>query len=233
MAIKGKGRARGTRRGVAGAPRPHLVIPRKPLFQRRGVQITLLVVLVSGIAALVWYGLARQRNAERLAAQREEVSSFGTFVEEALRTTRVGQPILTQYLILPELDNAVSQLKSGGLNAKRLSELADQARNWSKQARDAADAIRNLQPDLADLKEGRNLMRRALELYAGLADSVVAATVLEGKPRRDLVASVENQLTAAAEVWDTGWGKVTTVKTRLDIPLEPAPLPQPGGLPGS
>jgi hypothetical protein len=179
----------------------------------------------------VWYGLARQRNAQRLAAQREEVSSFGTFVEEALRTNGVGQPILTQYLILPELDNAVAQLKAGALNAKRLSDLADQAKNWSKQARDAAEAIRNLQPDQADLKEGRNLMRRALELYAGMADAVAVATGLEGKPRRDLVTSVETQLTAAAEVWDTGWGKVTTVKARLGIPLEPAPLPQPGGLP--
>jgi hypothetical protein len=228
MAIKGKRRARGTRRGVAGAPRPHLVIPRKPLFRRRGVQVTVIVVLLAGIAALVWVGLARQRNARQVAAEKEDASSFGTFVEEALRTNGVGQPVLTQYLILPELGTAVSQLREGQGNPRQLAQLA---RNWSKQARDAADAIRKLKPDMAELKEARNLMRRSLELYAGLADSVAVATGLEGKPRRDLITSVERQLTAAAEVWDTGWGKVTTVKARLGI-LEPAPLPQPGGLPG-
>lgn len=228
MAIKGKGRPRGTRRGVAGAPRPHLVIPRKPLFQRRGVQVTLIVVLVAGIAALVWWGLARQRNAQEVAAEKEDVSSFGTFVEETLRTNGVGQPVLTQYLILPELGTAVSQLNSGQGNMKQL---AEQAKNWGKQARDAADSIRKLQPDLAELKEARSLMRRGLELYAGIADTVAVAAGLEGKPRRDLIAAMETQLTAAAEVWDTGWGKVTTVKARLGI-LQPAPLPGPGGLPG-
>lgn len=229
MAIKGKRRARGTRRGVAGAPRPHLVIPRKPLFQRRSVQVTLLVVLVTGIAALVWWGMARQRNARQLAAEKEDVSSFATFVEESLRTNGVGQPVLTQYLILPELGSAVSQLREGQGNMKQL---AEQAKNWAKQALDAADTIRKLQPDLGELKEARSLMRRGLELYAGLAESVAVAAGLQGKPRRDLVDAVETQLTAAAEVWDTGWGKVTTVKARLGI-LQPAPLPGPGGLPGS
>lgn len=227
MAIKGRRRARGTRRGVAAAPRPHLVIPKKPLFRRRSVQVTVALILLAGIAALVLVGQANQRRNRREAAEREDASSFGTFVEEALLTNGVGQPFLTSYLILPDLATAVGQLKEGQGNEKRL---AEQARSWSEQASDAAATIAKLRPDLGELREARNLLRRSLEMYAGLADSVAVAAGLERKPRRELVASLERQLAAAAEVFDIGWSKLTGVKARLEI-LEPAPL-APGGIPG-
>jgi len=232
MAIKGKRRTRATRRGIAAAPRPHLVIPRKPFFRRRGVQITLGLVLVAGITALVLIGLSTQRRNRQLAAEREDASSFGAFVEESLRQRGVGQPVLTSYLILPDLGAAVGQLKAGQANEEQLVE---QAAAWGTAATDAAEDIANLEPELAELKEARNLMRRSLELYAGMADSVAIAARLEGRPRRELIASLEQQLTAAASVWDIGWGKLTTVKARLKI-LESAPLPapgQPGGVPGA
>jgi hypothetical protein len=231
MAIKGKRRTRATRRGIAAAPRPHLVIPKKPLFRRRGVQVTLILILVGLIAGLVWWGLARQRSAGELATEREDTSSFATFVEEVLRRRAVGQPVLTSYLILPDLGTAVAQLRAGQGNEEQL---AGQAQGWSTAAAAAAQDIAELEPDLAELREARNLMRRSLELYAGLSDSLAVAAGLEGRPRRELIASIEKQLTAAAQIWDIGWGKVTTVKAQLGI-LEPAPLPapgQPGGIPG-
>jgi hypothetical protein len=234
MAIKGKRRTRATRRGIAAAPRPHIVIPRKPFFRRRSVQITLALVLLAGITALVLVGMAGRRENRRLATESKDASSFGTFVEEVLRQRAVGQPFLTEYLILPNLGAAVGQLKAGQGNEKQLTELAEQAQAWSSAATEAAGDIADLRPNLAELREARNLMRRSLEIYAGMADSLAIATQLEGKPRRDLIASLERQLTAAAQVWDIGWGKLTTVKARLGI-LESAPLPapgQPGGIPG-
>jgi hypothetical protein len=231
MAIKGKRRPRGTRRGVASAPRPHLVIPKKPLFRRRGVQIFLVVLLVALAGGLVWWGLANQRSQRELAAQREDASSFGTFVEEVLRRRALGQPILTDYLILPELRAAVEQLRAGQGNDERLVE---QARSWSEQATEGAQDIGELQPELPELREARNLMWRALQLYAGVADSLVAAPELQGKVRRDLLAALEKQIDSAEKVWDIGWGKLATVRARVGI-LEPASLPapgQPGGIPG-
>jgi hypothetical protein len=231
MAIKGKRRPRGTRRGIAAAPRPHLVIPKKPFFRRRGVQITVVVVLVALIAGLVWLGLARRRSARQVAAEREDASSFGTFVEEILRQRAVGQPILTTFRILPDLEAAVGQLKAGQGNEKRLVE---QAGTWSAAAAGAAGDISALQPDLPELRETRNLMRRSLELYAGVADALAVAVQLDGKPRKDLLASIEKQLTAASKVWGLSWIKLTTVKARLGI-LPPAPPPgplQPGQIPG-
>ncbi|HEV8682491.1 MAG TPA: hypothetical protein VGS09_06935 [Actinomycetota bacterium] len=231
MAIKGKRRPRGTRRGIAAAPRPHLVIPSKPFFRRRGVQITLVVVLIALVAGLVWWGLARRRSARQLAAEREDASSFSTFVEEVLRRRAVGQPILTTYRILPDLEAAVGQLKAGQGDEKRLVE---QAGTWSAAAASAAEDISALQPDLPELRETRNLMRRSLELYAGVADALAVAAQLDGKPRKDLLASIEKQLTTASKVWGLSWIKLTTVKSRLDI-LPPAPFPgplQPGQIPG-
>lgn len=227
MAIKGKRRTRGTRRGVAAAPRPHLVTPKKPFFRRRGVQVTVGGVLVAGIAALVLLGLSIQRRNQRLAAEREDASTFGALAEEALRTHAVGQPFLTSYIILPELGPALGQLRAGEGDTRQLSE---QARNWSDQAGEAAEAIGEVTPDLAELREARNLMRRALELYAGVADGVAVAAGLEGRARRDLVAALESQLGAAAEVWDIGWTKLTAVKSRLGI-LE-SPQPPASGVPG-
>jgi hypothetical protein len=212
---------------VAGAPRPHLVIPRKPLFQRRGVQVTLIVVLVAGIAALVWWGLARQRNAREVAAEKEDVSSFGAFVEEALRANGVGQPYIGGYLILPELTDAVSRLVAGEGSPKGL---AEQARTWSKEAREAAATIRKLQPNMRELQEARNLMGHSLELYSGLTDTFVVAVELEGKPRRDLLASLQTQLPEASAVWTTAWTHFARLAERLGV-REPSPLTQ-SGLPG-
>ena len=231
MAIKGKRRTRATRRGIAAAPRPHLVIPRKPLFRRRGVQVTLGVLLLALIGGLAFWGLRTQRNNQRLAREREDASSFGVFVEEVLQRRALGQAVLTQYLILPELQPTVAQLKAG---QGREEQIVEQARTWSTQAAGAAEDIAELQPDLGELREARNLMRRALELYSSAANTLAVAARLEGGQQKSLIGSLERQLTAAGEVWDIGWTKLASARIRLGI-LNPAPLPppgQPGGFPG-
>jgi hypothetical protein len=231
MAIKGKRRTRATRRGIAAAPRPHLVIPRKPLLRRRGVQITLVAILVAVVAGLVFVGLRSRATNQRMAREREDVSSFGAFVEEVLQRRAMGQAVVTQYLILPELPPAVAQLKAGKGKPR---ELAEQALGWRTRAAAAAKDIADLQPDLAELREARNLMRRGLELYSSAAGTLAVAARLEGKPQKDLIASLEQQITGAAEVWDIGWTKLSSARIRLGI-LNPAPLPppgEPGGFPG-
>jgi hypothetical protein len=231
MAIKGKRRTRATRRGIAAAPRPHLVIPRKPLLRRRGVQITLVVVLVAAIGGLVFWGLRTRSNNQRLAREREDVSSFGAFVEEVLQRRAMGQAVVTQFLILPELPSAVAELKAGRGNP---TELVEQARGWSDRSAAAAEDIAGLQPELGELREARNLLRRGLELYSSAASTLTVAARLDGQPQKNLIASLEKQITAAAEVWDIGWTKLASARIRLGI-LTPAPLPppgQPGGFPG-
>jgi hypothetical protein len=229
MAIKGKRRTRATRRGIAAAPRPHLVIPRKPILRRRGVQITLVVLLLALMGGLVFWGVRTQRNNQRLAREREDVSSFGSFVEEVLQRRAMGQAVVTQFLILPELPTTVAQLKAG---QGREEQITQQARAWSTQAAGAAQDIADLQPDLGELREARNLMRRGLELYSSAASTLAVAARLEGQPQKGLIASLERQLAAAAEVWDIGWAKLAGARIRLGI-LNPAPPPaQPGGFPG-
>lgn len=229
MAIKGKRRTRATRRGIAAAPRPHLVIPRKPILRRRGVQITLVVVLVALIAGLAWWAVADRRRDRQLAAEREDVSSFGAFVEEVLQRRAMGQAVVTQFLILPELPTTVAQLKAG---QGQEEQIIQQARTWSTQAAGAAEDIADLQADLGELREARNLMRRGLELYSSAASTLAVAARLEGQPQKGLIASLEKQLAAAAEVWDIGWAKLAGARIRLGI-LTPAPPPgQPGTFPG-
>src|SRR5919106_1193630 len=142
MAIKGKRRTRATRRGIATAPRPHLVIPRKPLLRRRGVQITLVVILLAVIGGLVVWGL-RTRSTN------------------------------------------------------------------------AAEDIAGLQPDLAELREARNLMRRGLELYSAAAETLAVAARLEGQQQKNLIASLEKQVVAAGEGWGGGGAKAPRARIRI------------------
>jgi hypothetical protein len=189
------------------------------------------LILLAVIGGLVFWGLRTRSNNQRLAREREDVTSFGALVEEVLQRRGMGQAVVTQFLILPELPTAVAQLKAGQGEPKQLVE---QARGWSTRAAGAAEDIAALKPELGELREARNLMRRGLELYSAAAGTLAVAARLEGQPEKSLIASLERQLTAAAEVWDIGWTKLSSARIRLGI-LTPAPLPppgQPGGFPG-
>ncbi|HEX2031703.1 MAG TPA: hypothetical protein VHL78_09925 [Actinomycetota bacterium] len=221
MAIKGKKRARGRPRAVATAPRPFLVPPKTPPLRRRGVQIGL-IVLFQGLVALVGWAL---NSAQDAAERRDAVERFATQVESALGATGVSTPLPGGPLILPELGQAMGQLASGEARERRIQ--AD-AEEWREQAREAADAVQRIRPGLPDLREARDEMVIALQLYASTARNVGLSVVLEGDERAQLLESLTEQLAAAAAVFDSGWKQLQEERRQAGIPTQTTP---PGGAP--
>src|SRR5438309_1261554 len=76
MAIKGKGRSK--RRGVAAAPKPVYVQPKRPLFARRGVWIPAVAIIVIGTVAGVMTGLLIQHHNNQQKADALKLSGKAT-----------------------------------------------------------------------------------------------------------------------------------------------------------
>jgi hypothetical protein len=231
MAIKGKRKSRGKPRTVAAPPRPFLVRPKTPLFRRRPVQVVVLLIVFGLVAALGW-GLRSRQDAAQL---RLSVSRFGSSAEATLSATGVATPFGGSWLVLPDLGGAVSQL--GGGNGKALDQAVRNVRengdSWATSATQAADAIAAIETEDADLKQSRNLMEQGLRLYASMADEIQVAAAIDTDARKHLLSAIQQQLAAAAGVFDTGWGLLTQRRAEAGIPVLNQPPGLPPGVPGA
>jgi hypothetical protein len=234
MAIKGKRRTRGGRASIGAPPRPQFVVPRKPVFQRTGVRVFLILFLLAGIITGIVVGInVRDTNRKKDEARRD-VRELQVRLEAAITAEAIGQTESTSPLILPELGQTVSELQGGQIKKGQVKEKKAQLETWSTDAKEAAEKIALLEVGTSEynteLTDSKNLIRQSLTMYAGLARSISIALDLEGKPRDDLVQNILEQYPTAATVFDTGWRKLQTIRAELGIsePIVPAGLQQPG-----
>ena len=225
MAIKGKRKGRSRPRTVATAPRQFLVPPKTPLFRRTGIQVFLVVLFWAAVfSTVVGFGLASE--ADRRA---EHIEQFTNLVNGALASESASQSLGASQLILPEMGQAISQLRQGGAKAE---DVATQARDWQKRALAASAKIGRIETEEANLVEARTLMQQGLDLHASLARQVAVAAGLEGKAREDLLTGIEEQIQSAQVVFDTGYGKLLEERRRAGLPVATGPPGIPGGIPG-
>jgi hypothetical protein len=234
MAIKGKRRSRGGRTSVGAAPRPAYVVPRKPVFQRTGVRVFLILFLLAGIITGIVVGI-NVRNANRKREEaRQDVKEFQVRVEAALTAESIGQTGSSSPLILPELGQTISELQGDQIKKGQIKEKKEQLQTWNANAKEAAEKIALLDTGSSeyakDLTQSKNLIRQSLMIYAGLAQSVSIALDLEGKPRQDLIQNIVDQYPSGATVFDSGWQGLQTLRSELGIaePIVPPGLQQPG-----
>jgi hypothetical protein len=233
VAIKGKKRSRGrSGRAPAAAPRPFLVRPKTPLFQRRSTHIVLLLLLFGVISALA-VGIRISNAAER---RQNTVTAFDNEVQAIFAQTGVAQQVPPgPPTVLPEMGQVVAQLETGeGIEAR---EIRRSARGWERQASDAATAVERIdvQPPPAGLLHAKNLMVQGLRLYAAAARDIGVAVNLEGKPRDALVGSITQRLQTTTAVFLSGWEFFNEERRRAGIEPEPAPQDPgqfPPGFPG-
>jgi type II secretory pathway pseudopilin PulG len=227
MAIKGKRKTRHrSSRTVAGAPRPYLVRPKTPLFQRTGTKVVL-VILGWSLVFLVLVLAGAQTKADD---RRDQISEFTTLVQAQLYQSGAAQQSFTGPLILPELGQAVSELQSGEL--RNPDEVATNAEGWADVATQAGNNIGQIEAEGLGLTESRNLMEQGLLLYAGLADEIRVAVQLEGVQQRELSGTIAEQMGVAATVFDTGWGKLQEERRKAGLQTESVLPGDLGGLPG-
>jgi hypothetical protein len=222
MAIKGKRRTKArSGRTVAAAPRPFLVRPKTPLMRRTGTKVALVILgwaLVFGVLVMA----DAQSDAD---GRRQEISEFTSLVEAQLYQSGAAQQSFAGPLVLPQLGESVSQLGAGEGDEAEIVQNSDA---WADVAERAGNGVGELEVEQAGLKEARNLMAEGLELYVGLARQVGIAAELEGRPRSRLLATIGEQLTSAATIFDMGYGALQEERRLAGLPTSMSP---PGGLP--
>jgi hypothetical protein len=226
MAIKGKRKGRSRPRTVATAPRQFLVPPRTPLFRRAGTHVLLVVLFWAAVFSVV-VGVGLASEADRRA---QHIDQFTNLVNGALSSESVAQSIGASQLVLPEMGQALSEIRQGRVEP---GQLVAQSRDWQRRALTAASKITRIQTDEAQLVEARSLLEQGLELYAALARQLGVAARLEGSEQQDLLTGIEEQLQSAAVVFDTGYGKLLEERRRAGLPVATGPPGIPGGgIPG-
>jgi hypothetical protein len=232
MAIKGKRRTRHrtTRAPARVAPRPFLVRPKPPLFQRTGTKVVL-VVLAETVVFLLLAFAGLQTQADQ---RRERISEFTTLVQAQLYQSGAAQQSFTGPLILPELGQAVAGMGAG--QVPDLKELTRNARGWEDVARQAGDNIGRIEAEGLALVEARNLMQQGLLMFSAVANQIQVAAELEGAQQAELVEGINDQMNLAATVFDTGWGKLQEERRQAGLETQSV-LPgdlggMPGGIPG-
>ncbi|MGH2677009.1 MAG: hypothetical protein ACRDHB_01450, partial [Actinomycetota bacterium] len=146
------------------APRPYLVRPKTPLFQRTGTKVVLVVLGWSLVFLLLVLAGAQTKADDR----RDQISEFSTLVQAQLYQSGAAQQSFPGPLVLPELGQAVSELQSG--EVKNPDEVATNAERWADVATQAGNNVGQVEAEGLALTEARNLMKQGLLLYAGLAD---------------------------------------------------------------
>jgi len=206
------------------------------VFQRTGVRVFLILILVAGIITGIVVGLKVRNTNRKLDAARQDVKEFQVRVETALTAKGIGQKQSTSVVILQELGQTLSELQAGQI--KKRKETQTKLETWNTDAKAAAQTIAALDigaTDYAkDLTEVKSLFQQSLLLYAGLAKSVGVALDVDGEPRKTLIEGILEQYPTAATVFDAGWRQLQTIRTELEIPEPVAPPPglTPGGVPG-
>jgi hypothetical protein len=227
MAIKGKRRTRHrSSRSAARAPRPFLVRPKTPLFRRTGTTVVLVVLA----EAVVFVFLALAGAQTEADERRDRITEFGSLVEAQLYREGAAQQSFAGPVVLPQLSQAVAELASG--EVKDPEAMSIDAEGWAKVAREAGDGLGRIATESEVLVEARNLMEQGLLLYSALAREVRVAAELDGTQQQQLLETLAGQMSVAATIFDTGWGKLQEARLEAGLEIQAPPAGGLGGLPG-
>src|SRR5438552_3793239 len=119
MVIKGKGKTR--RRTVTAGPKPVYVQPPRPIWRKRWFRVTVIAIVVAGIAAGVTAALIAKHHHDVVARRNSELAKERTLVGQFNSTvTTAIQPISAQvgdsYTLFPSLTQALTAFKAGTLS---------------------------------------------------------------------------------------------------------------------
>jgi hypothetical protein len=234
MAIKGKGRSK--RRGVAAAPKPVYVQPKRPLLTRREVWIPALVIVVLGTIAGVFLGLRSEHhhNQQKALTARESsiVDRFGHTMDSDL--AGVGQPFQTQFQAFPDLTTDVTKLQSGQLTP---ADAVKEGRKWSRLAAATQTSIEQIptaqmiegHADLVDLSNAQNGVADGLAVYQQAAEALKLAGKATGPLQKALVKHTQDLLATAQRVFNTGYQKLINERENFNLvaPVPPQPTTAP------
>ena len=245
MAIKGKSKPRG-RKSVTPGPRPAYVPVRRPWWQKGGFWIGVLVVLVAGSAAGIWYGVAKEignnrREADRKALatrMRDAVGQYQGLVEPII--SPLGQTVAPAgFDILPQLSTTISDLEKGAVSAKDAGSAANTISEQAKtayQALDKVDVVKLVQDKgfnqsfVVFLLDSKSKMVTGIKLFEHAAQQLVLATGLAGTAREQLIADAKGLAQIATDTFTDGYTDYVQVQAAAGV-LNVNPAGQVPGVP--
>jgi hypothetical protein len=216
MAIKGKSKPK-ARRSVTPGPRPVYVPVKRPLLQRRGFQIGVLVVVVALALGAIAYGVVHERNANHQAAQQALLKRIAsTYTSEAqTAVSAVGQPQAVSFTLLPDLKTQIDGLRSGDAKPE---DVAKQAATLQQQADGAADELSGIDPAamiqgkgvedqtfVTDLIDANSKMESALRMDAVAAGILGQAAIAPRGQVKALLDQADKARTTAESVFESGY----------------------------
>jgi hypothetical protein len=228
MAIKGKSKPR-SRRVVTPGPRPAYTPVKRPLLARRGFRIGVLVVVVAGSVAGIWYGLARERTQarEQALAERKRVAAvtFRGRVQGPIAS--IGQPAPPDgFTAFPGLTADVDGLAKGTVEPGSARSDARAARTA---ARDAWRAIHEIEVASITARKGfdaefvnyffnvREKMRDGLKLYEQAALLLERAAAANGDQRTELLEGARGILDVAADLMNSGYRDFVQLQIEAEV----------------
>ena len=245
MAIKGKSKPRG-RKSVTPGPRPAYVPVKRRWWQKGGFWIGVLVVLVAGSAAGIWYGVAKEignnrREADRKALatrMRDAVGQYQGLVEPII--SPLGQTVAPAgFDILPQLSTTISDLEKGAVSAKDAGSAANTISEQAKtayQALDKVDVVKLVQDKgfnqsfVVFLLDSKSKMVTGIKLFEHAAQQLVLATGLAGTDREQLIADAKGLAQIATDTFTDGYTDYVQVQAAAGV-LNVNPAGQVPGVP--
>jgi hypothetical protein len=181
---------------------------RRPLLQRKSFWYTVLGVAIVLLAVGIWYGISKQRAADReeslAAAKRRAAAQYQQQVEPIL--AGIGEPLqASAFDVLPELSAQLTAFSDGSASAKELGETASGVAEAAKgaaadlEAVDAVDIVKDKGLDeifVLYILNSRARMTEGLQLFEQAALLAQDAAGAEG----DASTALADRATAITEI---------------------------------
>jgi hypothetical protein len=248
MAIKGKGK---TRRGraVAPAPRPVIVARKPPIYRRKGLLITLVVILVVGVGAGVYVAVHNASKRSFQTEMRQAVSKYSNQMVVHIPTDRQSAGGDTLFLY-PDASGDLDSLASG---KTKPADSLQQANSLSEQTKKALTAIQAIKINgliqqrfdvgigsdrspgltLSALRDAQFLIIQGLRGYERVFTlwKTAAQDNVDPAVRRQLVGEAQTLAADSERLFDEGWTRFVQVRHQAGLPqvqvapTNPAPAP--------
>jgi hypothetical protein len=221
LAIKGKKKTRGGRPGT-NAPRPVVVVPKRPILARPITRWGILGLVVLAIAAtllIAWNKEQDKKVKERQGIAIDEASNKMDLAVQGVSTPAAG----SGSTVLSGFTPQVEAVRAGTAKPADVTKLEKDAKAVPKALDNAIAALGafEIPKDLlntkytAEVLDAKTLEIEALNVYKVGAELVRDALALEGKTQKTLLDRASEQFSIGARLFDDGHQKIVNIRVEL------------------
>ena len=261
MAIKGKKKSKGgsgTRR-ITTAPRPQIVVPKKPVMQRTWFRAILIGIVLAAVSVWAVLYLDERRDAQAAQEAQDEVRTTGALIEGAVGLVGSALPGGIGFQVLPDLGATLAEMQTFATfeepadegkdegdeptpgptptpepeEPPKLNEnrISEESEGWVTALGQADERLERISTTNRKLERVIQSIRDALEMFVPIAEAVPDALELDKKEMADEVTTLQTDLSAATSAFDSAMFEYQAIRQEVGL-VDPAAGGIPGGIPG-